>query len=871
MTLATGTKLGPYEVLGSLGAGGMGEVYRARDSRLGREVAIKVLSPEFAADADRRKRFEQEARSASGLNHPNIVTIHDIGSSDSTVYIAMELVEGQTLREILGGGPLPVRRLLDLSYQIADAASKAHAAGIVHRDLKPENVMVSKDGAIKILDFGLAKLQKHQPEEMSNLPTAQETKAGTVMGTVGYMSPEQASGKPLDFRSDQFALGSIFYEMATGQRAFRRDTHAETLTAIIREEPQPIGRIGPGVPAPFRWIVERCLQKDPEERYASTRDLARDIRGVREHLSEASGSGEVVRDVSGGVAVAAPPPRKPRVGRVVLAGAVLLAAIGAGMLLQKRLVHTLPPSYQQITFGSGTIRAARFAPDGQTIVYSASWDGTPLKLFLKHPSSPDSLPLELPSANLLSISPSGEMAIAVDCRSNHPGVCAGTLARAALTGGAPRDVALGIQEADWSPDGNSLMIVRDVGGKSRIEYPLGKVLYETSGHVSYARLSPSGNRIAFLDHPFPLDDAGTVAVIDLAGKKTTLTGKWASEGGLAWSASGDEVWFTATEAGANRSLYAVTPSGHLRVVTRVPGGLKLHDVARTGHVLLTRESPRVGIRGMLQSDEREHDMSFLDYSFAADIAPDASVLLFDEEGEAGGANYTVFVRKADHSPVVRLGEGNAMAISPDGNWALSMMPVPKSPFILLPTGTGEHRQISTGDVSPEQAAAWLPDSKGIVFAGTEPGHQLRLYVESIDGGKPRAISPEGIMAALPGFAVSPDGRAVAVIGPDRKGILLPLAGSGAPRPISGIADGEVPLRFSADGRHLYLWKRGDVPARVTRLDLESGKREVWKDLIPADPSGVERISNVLVTPDGKGYAYCYTRLLSDLFVVEGLK
>ncbi len=382
-----------------------------------------------------------------------------------------------------------------------------------------------------------------------------------------------------------------------------------------------------------------------------------------------------------------PPKRRSRLGALAIALAVL-AALGAGMLLQRGLVKSLPPSYQQITFGSGTIRAARFAPDGQTIVYSAAWDGSPLKLFLKHPSSPDSLPLELPSANLLSISPSGEMAIAIDCRSNHPGVCAGTLARAALTGGSPRDVAEGVQEADWAPDGSSFMVVRDVGGKSRLEFPMGKILYETSGHISYARLSPKADRIAFLDHPFPLDDAGTVAVIDLAGKKTTLTSKWASEGGLAWSASGDEVWFTATEAGANRSLYAVTPAGKLRVVTRVPGGLKLHDVARSGRVLLTRESPRVGVRGMLQGDTRERDMSFLDYSFAADLTPDAGVLLFDEEGEAGGANYTVFVRKADGSPVVRLGEGNAMAISPDGKWALSMLPKPDSPFILLPDGHG---------------------------------------------------------------------------------------------------------------------------------------------------------------------------------------
>ncbi|HEY1434873.1 MAG TPA: serine/threonine-protein kinase, partial [Thermoanaerobaculia bacterium] len=416
MTLTTGSRLGPFEILGPIGAGGMGEVYRARDTRLGREVAVKVLSPEFASDAERRGRFEQEARSASALNHPNIITIHEIGASATTVYIAMELVDGKTLREILLAGQIPTRRMLDLAYQMADGLAKAHAAGIVHRDLKPENVMVSKDGAVKILDFGLAKLQKHQPEEMSNLPTAQETKAGTVMGTVGYMSPEQASGKPVDFRSDQFALGSILYEMATGKRAFQRSTHAETLTAIIREDIEPVAQINASVPAPFRWIIERCLQKDPEERYASTRDLARDVRGVKEHLSEAVTG--VSGETSGGTRPA-PPRRKSTVG-FVAAGVAVLAALGIGMLLQKRLVKTLPPSYQQITFGSGTIRAARFAPDGQTIVYSAAWDGAPLKLFLKHPSSPDSLPLELPSANLLSISPSGEMAIAIDCRSNHP-------------------------------------------------------------------------------------------------------------------------------------------------------------------------------------------------------------------------------------------------------------------------------------------------------------------------------------------------------------------------------------------------------------------------------------------------------------------
>ncbi|HSS43850.1 MAG TPA: hypothetical protein VLO07_00810, partial [Thermoanaerobaculia bacterium] len=520
--------------------------------------------------------------------------------------------------------------------------------------------------------------------------------------------------------------------------------------------------------------------------------------------------------------------------------------------------------------GSGTIRSARFAPDGHTIVYGAAWDGNPSRLFLKHPSSPDSLPLELPSANLLGISPSGEMAIALDCRSTHPGICAGKLARAALTGGSPRDVAEGIQDADWAADGSTLLVTRDVGGKARIEFPMGKVLYETAGHVSCARLSPRGDRIAFLDHPFPLDDTGTVAVLDLAGNKKTLTSQWARENGLAWSAAGDEIWFTATDAGANQSLYGVTLSGRLRVVTRVPGGLKLHDIARNGRVLIARESYRAGILGLPPGEARERDLSWLDYSFASDLSSDGQTLLFDEEGEAGGAKYTVYLRKFNGSPAVRLGDGSAMSLSPDQKWALSVLPRPNSPLILLPTGTGELRKLPLEGVSPEQAGIWFSDSKRILFAGSESGHGLRLYIQNIEGGKPRAITPDGITAALPGLAISPDSRWVAAIGPDHKAMLFPVEG-GAARQIAGAAEGEFPVRFGNDGRSLYVWKRGDVPARVSRIELETGRRELWKNLMPVDPAGVERISNVVAAPDAKAYAYAYARILSDLFMVEGLK
>jgi Serine/threonine protein kinase len=301
----------------------MGEVYRARDGRLGREVALKVLPEEVSLDTDRLARFEQEARSASALNQPNIITIYEIGRSGSTSYIAMELVDGRTLRELSVSDPLPVRRAIGIGAQVAAGLAKAHAAGIVHRDLKPENVMVSRDGFVKILDFGLAKLTEPESGGLSGMPTLArpETHPGTVMGTVGYMSPEQASGQPLDFRSDQFSFGAILYEVTTGQKAFSRKTAAETMSAIIRDEPEPFGKLCPQAPLPLRWIIERCMAKDPEERYASTRDLARDLESVRDHISEIS---------SGAEGLLAVPVRSKRLVPVVTGAALLLLGLSPG-------------------------------------------------------------------------------------------------------------------------------------------------------------------------------------------------------------------------------------------------------------------------------------------------------------------------------------------------------------------------------------------------------------------------------------------------------------------------------------------------------------------------------------------------------------
>ncbi len=287
MPLSSGTKLGAYEIIEPLGAGGMGEVYRARDQRLDRVVAVKILPAAFSADSDRLRRFEQEARSASALNHPNIVTIYALGVDDSTHYIAMELVQGKTLRELVLLGQLPTRKTIEIATQVAEGLAKAHEAGITHRDLKPENLMITDDGVVKILDFGLAKAARPSgPVAETSVTIAGQTQPGLLMGTVDYMSPEQAGGRLLDFRSDQFSFGLVLYEMVAGRRAFRRDTVPETMVAILREQTEPIAAQNPDAPAPLCWVIERCLAKDPDRRYASTKELARELAAIRDRFSE---------------------------------------------------------------------------------------------------------------------------------------------------------------------------------------------------------------------------------------------------------------------------------------------------------------------------------------------------------------------------------------------------------------------------------------------------------------------------------------------------------------------------------------------------------------------------------------------------------
>ena len=864
MTLTAGTRLGPYEVLTPLGAGGMGEVYRARDTRLGRSVAIKVLPEAISAEAERLRRFEKESRAASSLNHPNIVTIYDVGTTDSRAYIAMELVEGKTLRELLNTGPVPLRRLLALAAQMADGLAMAHEAGIVHRDLKPENVMVTKDGLAKILDFGLAKLTHagEDPGAESRLPTlTRGTEPGVVMGTVGYMSPEQASGRALDFRSDQFSFGSILYEMVTGSTAFARSTAAETLTAIIREEPEHLAAAAPAAPVPLRWIVERCLAKEPQERYGSTRDLARDLASLRDHLSEMS--------LSAGAAAAVAPRRRPWLRAGLLALAVL-ATIAGALLLGKSLGQTPVPSFQRLTFRRGAVTGARFAPDGRTVIYGAAWEGAPIQLYSTRLERPESSRLDLPNADVAAISSTGEMAILLD-RPFHYGNVPSTLARVGLAGGAPRPSLQDVRGADWSRDGTTLALVRDLSGKTRLEYPPGKVLYESSpGGLGPPRISPKGDRVAFVD------EDGAVAVVDLEGKKKKLSAAWSRlPGGLAWSPSGDEVWFTANQGGYFTPLYAVTLSGRLRVVMRFPAWVTLFDILPDGRALLMLGTPHRYMFARPFGEPAERELSWHDGSDIRGLSADGKTLLFVEQGEKSVGSFGVgatYLRRTDGSPAVRLGDGWPIGLSADARWAVVLDLENGSQFTLLPTGAGEPRVLKGEGVEYDEGSyvGWFPDGKRLLVTGHESDRPLRSYVQRLEGGRPVPFGPVGSVC----HDFSPDGRQI--VCDDEKGAFLWVVEGGERRPIPGLLAGEFVWAWSADGKSLFVQEArgpGKEPRRsykVVELELATGRRRPWMEIGPSDRTGIKGgIIGAMV--NGGSYAYSYGRLQSDLYVVDGLK
>ncbi len=607
MPLASGTQLGPYTIQSPLGAGGMGEVYRARDTRLGRDVALKILPESFDHDANRLRRFEQETQAVAALNHPNILAIYDVGEHNSTPFLVSELLEGEGLRAVLNRGPLPQRKVVEYAVQVSNGLAAAHDKGIVHRDLKPENLFVCRDGRVKILDFGLAKVAATAAVEPDGATmTSSQTAAGVVMGTASYMAPEQVRGEPVDPRTDMFAFGAVLFEMLSGKRAFQRDTAAETMTAILRDDLPEITDLQSPIPPALDRIVRRCLEKSPDHRFQSAKDLAFALESLSQFSSSSNFAAQTaVHNSRSG----APLKWALAAGGIVVA----LAMLGLGWWIGRAAGVVPPPEYRQITFRTGRVGNARFTPDG-SVVYSASWEGGPDQLYIARAGDNGSSELGLKNMELLSISKNGELAVLLNGLYVGGYARVGTLARVPLSGGTPREVLDNIGDAEWAADAENMAIVHFVPETSHwhLEYPVGKVLLDTINWISHPRISPDGKWIAFADHENPGgDDEGSVAVIDPQGHEKKLSSGWSSIEGIEWSPSGDEIWFSASDSGAANNLRGVTLAGKMRTIANVPGGMWFEDLRNSLALMITHQE-RLNIRGMPPGEKKNANSGGLD-------------------------------------------------------------------------------------------------------------------------------------------------------------------------------------------------------------------------------------------------------------------
>ncbi len=861
-TTMIGETLRHYRIEAKLGAGGMGVVYRALDSHLDRMVAIKVLPAAALGNAERRARFAQEAKSASALSHRNIITIYDVdtGQVDGQPvdFIAMEYVAGKTLDKLIGRKGLRLSEALHYAVQIADGLAAAHGAGIIHRDLKPANVIVNEQGEVKILDFGLAKLSEPEPDahaltQSVHLDTILQTEAGTIIGTVAYMSPEQADGHKVDERSDIFSFGAVLYEMITGRRAFSGDSKLSTLASVLHKEPAPLSQSEDEVPLEVERIIARCLRKDPQRRWQSMADLKVALEDALEECDSAKIS--IGKDLTR-------TRTRPRVLPLMFWMAMVVVALAAGAYVGSQLLKAPQPGFERLTYRRGNVAGARFSTDGQTVLFSAQWASEPIGIFSMRPGSRESRLLDLPAARILSISSTGDIAILIGSAAIG---APGTLARVPFSGGAPREILENVNDADWSPDGNSLVVSHTLNGRNRIEYPIGTVLSESGGRPPMnLRLSPKGDLLAFFEYDNTVGDYA-VTVMDPHGTKRVLSKGWTGAGGLAWSAKGDEIWFGGTKTGGEPAMWAVTLGAKERVVAQTPAWMTLQDITRDGRLLLTVEDSRVGISGLGPGAKQERDLSWFDASRIYDISPDGKTILFVEMSYGPPRNTAIYLRKTDGTPAIRLGDGNGPALSPNGKWvACKVSDGPRTHLTVLPTGAGDAPKIPANGLNYERVE-WFPDGQRLLFTANETGKKVRTFVQDIQGGKAVPITPEGMRATR----VSPDQKYVTVDDGGKLN-LFPIAG-GELKPIADMEPGESVIRWSGDGKFLFLRKSTESSSlTITRLNVATGRKELWRELKTPDPVGVQ-IRDVVTTPDGNAYAYSYQRDISTLYLAEGLR
>jgi len=856
MSLAAGTRIGPYEIHSVVGAGGMGEVYRARDTRLQRTVAIKVLPSHLPQNEKLQKRFEQEARAVSALNHPNICTLHDIGSQDGLHYLVMEFLSGETLRDRLRSGALNARKCIEFGIQITQALGAAHEQGVVHRDLKPENIFITKEERIKILDFGLAQFsEKVIAGDVSITATKSKiTDAGTIMGTVGYMSPEQVRGIEVDEKSDLFSVGVILYEALTGKRPFERETSAETMTAILREDPEEITKLNPNLPPVLATVIQRCLEKKPELRFHSAHDLAF-------ALQVSTSASEMAHPTLAGTA------ERPRRNLRWLAFLLLLPlCVAAGLWIGRQTTKQIHPTFRAQTFRRGIVHSGILAPDGVTIIYGAALEPGSFQLYSGRTDSIESRKMELPPADILGISKDGTMAILLNRHYLGSWLNIGTLAKVPVGGGSPREILENVHDGAISSDGKSFAVVRTVGARQQLEFPIGNVIVKTDGWMTSPHISTDGKQIAFIDHPTVPDDRGFIAIAE-EGKVKRITDEFSSITGLCWSRDEKTVWFSGAREGEDASFWEAVEGKTPRLILSAPTTLKILDLDRTGRVLLSTGDRRAEIGGKMAGEETVRDLSWYGDEDLCGISADGTTLAATQTSQGSGLNYQVYFRRLDGSATVLLGPGNCEGFSPDGKWLLASTPTElHSNLILYPTGPGEVTKISMGNVrmTRHYTTGWSSDAKRVGILGTPEDERTRAYVLSLPDGKVTAVtSTETIHSVF-----SPDGEKTFALTADGKRMIYSLSGE-PPKPAIGLAPDDWPFQWDATGTSLYVSDRS-FPAKVYRVDTNTGARELWKEISPPDPLGV-LYGRVLITPDGQHYVYRFRRVLNRLYLAENLR
>ena len=850
----------------------MGQVYRATDTYLKRQVALKVLPASVAADPERLARFQREAEVLAALNHPHIAQIYGLEKAPDVTALVMELVEGQELSDRIARGPLPLDEALPIARQIAEALEAAHEVGIVHRDLKPANIKVRPDGTVKVLDFGIAKaLDPGATNGLANSPTITSTAmtgAGVILGTAAYMAPEQARRKPVDRRGDIWAFGVVLFEMLTGRRAFAGDTTSDVIAALLLQEID-WRALPDGTPPRLRWLLERCLDRNPRQRL---RDIGEARVALDELAQDASHKADV--RVPPATAMSALPARAGRSTTVLSAVALLALGLALGRFAgwsagaAPAAAAAAPVAFERLTFQSGHFLNARFAPDGQTVFLSAAWRGG-REVFQVRPKAGE-LPVGLANAELLSVSRSGELALLLPrVETGNPYVSYGTLAVVSASGGTPRELAENVSAADWAPDGASLAALRVVGSKQWLEYPLGTPLYESASRVFAPRVSPAGDRVAF----FELDasDLWSVVVVDRSGQRQILSKDWADWWNLAWSPDGREIWFAAARAGMASSLYAVDRSSKLRILLSAAGTLVLLDAPTASAALVAHVTLVNHVLGRTREERAERDLSWLEGSSAVDLSTDGRKVLLRVTSERDPGHTAVFLRVMDGSSPVRLGYGLPQELSRDGNWALAIR---AGTVVAMPTAAGKERTIATG-FPIVTAARWLPDGDHVLVLANDDQGRSVASVTSFSGDSARRIS-ESLELRFASWSnrslspVSPDGRFVAASVASGEVLLVPLDG-GESRAVPGGGPNDLPVQWTPDGRRLLVFNPGSLPARISEIDLESGRREVVRELLPPDRVGVYGLVQALMTPDRSAYVYAYQEYHSDLYRVTGLR